>query len=293
MDTFLSLLSSYPLWTRMALFAGVAGGAHLLVLLVRHAARHILAVQRRPAYRKLSSVASLVSSTLIFLLYFLALGFILRELGVNIKAYLASASVIGLAVGFGAQGVVQDVVTGLTFIFSDLIDVGELVEVSGQTGIVRSIGMRFVELENALGARVFLPNRTINNVINYPKGYVRLIADITLSADSNKAQEMQLCIEKQVASIYEQFPAILLTEPSIEGRRKTSSGKEFLRVKFRIWPNRGDPIEKTFKSETLARLKQWELDYQDWMIAVFYEVEERKPAPVRRVSWGRRPKTGS
>lgn len=291
MDAFLSLLASYPLWTRLVLFAGVAAGAHLLVMLIRYGARKMMHGQATPGYRKLRSVASLSSSTLIFLLYFLALGFILRELGVNITAYLASASVIGLAVGFGAQGVVQDVVTGLTFIFSDLIDVGELVEVSGQTGIVRSIGMRFVELENALGARVFLPNRTVNNVINYPKGYVRLIADITLSADSAKAQAMQDCIERQVASIYEQFPAILLTQPSIEGRRKTSSGKEFLRVKFRIWPNRGDPIEKTFRSETIARLRQWEPDYADWMIAVFYEVEERKPAPVPRLGWRRGTKT--
>lgn len=287
MNNLLNLLGGYPLWTRMALFAGVAGGAHLLVLLIRHAARRLTLRETKSAYPKLSSVASLISSVMVFLLYFLALGFILRELGVNIKAYLASASVIGLAVGFGAQGVVQDVVSGLTFIFSDLIDVGELVEVSGQTGIVRSIGMRFIELENALGARVFIPNRTVNNVINYPKGYVRCIVDVTLSADDDKAQAMQSCIEKQVASVYEQFPAILLTKPTIEGRIKTSSGKEFLRVKFRIWPSRGDPIEKTFKPETIARLKQWELDYADWMIAISYEIEERKREQINRLNWGR------
>ncbi len=61
----------------------------------------------------------------------------------SLKTYLASASIMGLAIGFGSQGLVQDVVTGVTLVFSDLIDVGEMVEISGQTGIVRSIGMRF------------------------------------------------------------------------------------------------------------------------------------------------------
>src|SRR5687767_4431636 len=91
------------------------------------------------------------------------------------------ASVLGLAIGFGSQGLVQDVVTGLTLIFSDLIDVGDLVEVSGQTGVVRGVTMRFVELENALGGTVFVPNRTISSVINYPRGYVRCFVDVTLA----------------------------------------------------------------------------------------------------------------
>ena len=79
---------------------------------------------------------------------------------------------------------------------------------------------------------------------------------------------------------YDQFPGILLTQPSIEGRFSTASGKEYLRVKFRIWPNRGQPIETTFVKELIAELKAMESTYQDWMIAVFYEVEE-KHQPLR------------
>jgi small-conductance mechanosensitive channel len=58
---------------------------------------------------------------------FFAVGFILREFGVSLTAYLAAASVVGLAIGFGSQSVIQDVIAGLTFIFSKLIDVGDLV----------------------------------------------------------------------------------------------------------------------------------------------------------------------
>jgi small conductance mechanosensitive channel len=279
LDIFESFFASGSLSSRIALIVGAAVGVHLLVILTRKGVRYLLA-EERLAHAKLRSVVTLASSTLVFALYFLAVGFVLRELGVSLTAYLASASVIGLAVGFGSQGIVQDVVMGLTFIFSDVLDVGDLVEVGGQTGIVKGISMRFVELENALGARVFVPNRTINNVINYPKGYIRCLVDVTLTGSDDTRTRMLELTQTLMRGFYDQFPGILLTQPSIEGRFSTASGKEYLRVKFRIWPNRGQPIETTFVKELIADLKAMESTYQDWMIAVFYEVEE-KHQPLR------------
>src|SRR5690606_143283 len=183
------------------------------------------------------------TSVAVFALYFLMIGFILSELGVSLAGYLATASVVGLAVGFGSQGVVQDVVTGLTLIFSDLIDVGDMVEVSGQTGVVRGITMRFVQLENALGGMVYIPNRTISSVINYPRGYVRCLVDVTLSGDDAAKRRMEDAAVRLMTAFSEQFPGILITPPSVEGRRRLASGKEICRLKFRIWPNRGGPIE--------------------------------------------------
>ena len=171
-----------PLW-RALILAAIAVAAHVVVALARQATLWFSTRGSRLRLRRLQSLATLLTSAIVFALYFLILGFILSEFGVSLTAYLASASVLGLAIGFGAQGLVQDVVTGLTLIFSDLIDVGDLVEVSGQTGVVRGITMRFVELENALGATVFVPNRTIANVVNYPRGYVRCYVDVTLLGD--------------------------------------------------------------------------------------------------------------
>ncbi len=158
-----SILADWPLVLRVAALAGIAMLAHLLVVLIRRFSSTLLHGAGDRRYRKLRSVGTLATSITMFVVYFLAFGLILREFGVSLTAYLASASVVGLAVGFCSQGVVQDVVTGLTFIFSDLADVGDLIEIPGQTGIVRSISMRFVELQNALGASVFIPNRTIGN----------------------------------------------------------------------------------------------------------------------------------
>ena len=71
-------------------------------------------------------------SVLKYIIYFTAIGFILSEIGVNYTAYLASLSVVGLAIGFGSQGLVQDIVTGFFLIFEGQFDVGDMVEISGQ-----------------------------------------------------------------------------------------------------------------------------------------------------------------
>lgn len=287
LDELLAYLGTLRPLVKLVAFLGFAVVTHMLVILIRRSATYLLIRKTDRRFRKLRSIGTLTTSAIVFSLYFLAVGLLLREFGVSLTAYLASASVIGLAVGFGSQGIVQDVVTGLTFIFSDLVDVGDLVEISGQTGIVKSITMRFVELENAMGASVFIPNRTINNVINYPRGYVRCIVDITLCGDDAARSAAERTAVTLMDSIAEQFPGILMTEASTEGRFRFRSGKEILRLKFRIWPNRGQPIETTFCQELIAEFKRAGIDYQPWMIAISYEVEQKKRSAPRALPWRR------
>jgi small conductance mechanosensitive channel len=279
------ILNNLALPWRLAAFAGIAVATHLLVILVRQLAQRAFLSQQVNRYQKLRSIATLTTSALVFSLYFLAVGFILREFGVSLTAYLASASVVGLAIGFGSQGIVQDVVTGLTFIFSDLVDVGDLVEISGQTGIVKAITMRFVELGNAMGATVFIPNRTINNVINYPRGYVRCIVDITLHGDEASRDAIEATALRLMSLVQQQFPGIQMREPSSEGRIKFDAGKEILRIKFRIWPNREKPIETTYYQELISELKQIVPDYQPWMVSISYEVEKRVARAASKWLW--------
>lgn len=285
MDYIQTLIGDWPVSLRVAALASLVIIIHFLVVLLRRLSRTLLHRDGDRRYRKLRSVATLATSIVMFVLYFLAVGLVLREFGVSLTAYLASASVLGLAIGFGSQGVVQDVVTGLTFIFSDLVDVGDLVEISGQTGIVRSISMRFVEMQNALGANVFIPNRTINNVINYPRGYVRCIVDVTLRGDDDAKRAAEETALSLMRAVLKQFAGILMAESSNEGRQVLESGKEFLRIKFRIWPNRGQPIETTYVQELTAEFRRVDADYQPWMIAVTYEVEKQPQAARQSSLW--------
>ncbi len=261
----------------------VAVAAHIAVHLIRHFGTSLTRREATASVRKLRTVITLTTSVAVFMVYFAVLGFILNELGIPLTAYLASASVIGLAVGFGSQGVVQDVVTGLTLIFADLLDVGEMINVGGQVGLVRSIGMRFVTLENSFGARVSVPNRTIANIVNYPRGYLRCMVDVRLSRDPDQAAQMEASIERLVPTVAERYPGIMRHPASVEGRLTTSTGREFVRIKFRIWPDRIEPIEKNFRPELLAALRKIDPDFADWQVSIHFEVEKRAQMPRRRL----------
>ena len=142
---------------------------------------------------KFVTVAQLIVSGIIFVIYFAAIGLIFQEVGFSLTAYLASASVVGLAISFGSQGLVQDIVIGLTLIFWDAMDVNDMVEITGTTnsviGRVEEIGMRFTKVVNFYNQKVFIPNRTIGNVSRFPHGGVDAYADaqVPSGADSVKA----------------------------------------------------------------------------------------------------------
>lgn len=270
---FVLVIESVPL--RVLAILAVAVLSHLLVIAIRRLVRYLVSREFAQQHPRMRSVASLFASVSIFAVYFAAVGFMLSEFGISLTAYLASATVIGLAVGFGSQGLVQDVVTGLTVVFSNLIDVGEMIEIAGQAGTVKSIGMRFIVIENALGARVYIPNRTIGNVMKYPQGYVRCQVDILLPGDEELSHGVQKMVERHMRAAVERFPSIHVREPSREGVHETEAGNRYLRIKFRIWPGRGNLIETAFRQELIKALQQIDETYADWMVSILYEVEKR------------------
>ena len=257
---------------RLALIVSVAIGAHLVVLAVQALGRRVLR-SSASSETKIHTVTGFFSSILVFAIYFGAVGFALKELGVSLTTYLASASVIGLAVSFGSQGVVQDVITGLTVVFSDLLDVGDMVDISGQAGIVESVGMRFTVLVSFSGARVFVPNRSIANVINYPDGFVRAYLDARLPHDARLHDDAERRLSEIAQAAYEQYPGILLLPPTIEGRAATGGGYDYLRVKFRVWPGQGAVIEGAVRSAAAQSLRDLDPGYADWMVTVTYRAE--------------------
>jgi len=261
---------------RIALVIGIAVCVHIIVRLIRKLHTYVSTVKLHHSLSKTKTMAGLVASVSIFAVYFVAVGIVLSEFGISLTAYFASASIIGVAVAFGSQGMVQDIVSGLTIIITDLYEIDDMVEIGGQAGIVKSITMRFTVIENAMGAEVFIPNRSVNNVINFPRGYVRCIADITLSEDSKLAEQQKQLIASTLDSIYEQYPGIFRRPPGIEGIQTTTTGRTYLRAKFRIWPGRGGPIETHYKQEVLQIMKSIDPNYADWMISINYEVEHKK-----------------
>ena len=271
-----SLLSSpiYTIGKQVLYFLAIAIAAHILVLLVRKISNVFLKKRNSKSSPKFLSITSLLTSILVFIIYFLAIGYSLKEIGISLTAYIASASVIGLAVGFGSQGIVQDMVTGFTLLVSNQIDIGDMVEINGQTGIISSIGMRFVVFENALGAYVFIPNRNINVVINYPKKYINCHLDIVLPENADLKKSIKEKANQMLKMVSDRYPAILvMPNPKTKILKQNLDGG-ILRLVFNIWPGRGTPIETTFKQELIQAFKTIDPNYSDWMISVNYEIEK-------------------
>ena len=266
---------------RLLLIVGLALVVHIVVKFVRHITE--VAVERSQAQKsglsfvtqqpKFVTLIRLVGNGVTFLTYFIAFGFFLEEFGVNLTAYLASASIVGLAISFGSQGLVQDMVIGLTLIFSDAMDVGDIVEITGTTsviGCVEEIGLRFTKLVNFYNQRVFIPNRTIANVSRFPRGGVDAWVHVQIPAGADKTEASQT-IGNAARGMWRQFGTIILSEPLV-GELQTipEVGRDVLCVHFMIWPGQGNVIETTFRQQMVRAMKSFQPDYADWQVPVTY-----------------------
>lgn len=222
---------------------------------------------------KFMTLVRLLANTVAFLIYFFALGFFLEEFGVSLTGYLASGSIVALAISFGSQGLVQDIVIGLTLIFSDAMDVGDMVEIVGLAiviGRVEEIGLRFTKVLNFHNQRVFIPNRTIANVSRFPHGGIFVYADVQIPSGQAPGKAVQI-VESLTQGMWRQFGAIILSEPVVEGvKRPPDAAWEFIRVHFTVWPGQGDLIETTFRQQMVNAMKLFDAAYADWQVPVTY-----------------------
>ncbi len=224
-------------------------------------------------YPKLATIITILVSAVTFTIYFVTVGMILREFKISLTTYFASATVIGLAVGFGLQGFVQDVVIGLTLIFSDALTIGEMVKLGDEIGKVDSIGLRFTVLINLHGQRILIPNRNIATISQFRGGCIRAYVDIQLPQEIDE-KEMLQAIQAIGKGMYNQHRSIILATPEIFGIKDVKDGQwRYVRIKFKLWPGQIKIIEETFKERVVQVLKKSDADYASWMITVTYKVE--------------------
>ena len=224
-------------------------------------------------YPRIASVTTILVSGFTFAIYFMAVGLILREFKVSLTAYLASASVIGLAVGFGLQGFVQDIIIGLTLIFSDALNIEDVVELSGQIGKVENIGLRFTTLVNLHGQKIYVPNRNITIISRFRRGAIRGYVDIQIPDEIDEKMVTE-AVQSIATGLYNQQKSIILEKPELFGVKEAKGGNwRYLRVKFRLWPGQTAIIETTFKQRVIDFMKKPYPNYADWMITIAYRVE--------------------
>lgn len=221
---------------------------------------------------KLATILGLLFSAATFVLWFVAVGLMLAAFDIDPTTYFATATVIGLAVGFGSQGLVQDIVIGLTLIFTDAIDVGDTVEVSGQVGRVQHVGLRFTTLTNFVGQTVFIPNRNIAVVGRYRRGVIRAYVDVQVP-DGTRPADVADRVLALARGLRSQHPAAVVSDPEVQGIQEAEEGAwSYVRIKLRIWPGQQPLVETIFRQRVVASMKLLDEKYADWMVPVTYRV---------------------
>jgi small conductance mechanosensitive channel len=110
---------------------------------------------------------------------------ILKEFGIEIGPILAAAGIAGLAVGFGAQSLVKDVISGFFILLEDQIRVGDVVNIAGKGGLVEKVNLRTTVLRDVAGNVHYVPNGHIDVVTNMTKEYSRYVFDIGIAYREN------------------------------------------------------------------------------------------------------------
>ncbi len=201
--------------------------------------------------RRIDTVRGLANSLLKYGLYFIGGVMLLDELGVPTTSILAGAGILGLAVGFGAQSLVKDVITGFFILFEDQFAVGDYVTVSGATGTVLEMGLRVTRVQIWTGEIHIIPNGNIEKVINYSRSGmgVFLEVDVAYEVDLDHAMEI---INKVCQQMTEERVQQVVEMPGVLGVSKLSSAGVTIQVFGKV-----NPMEQwAFARELRKRIKE-------------------------------------
>ncbi len=236
--------------------------------------------------KRTMTIYSLLLNVSKYVIYVWAIGYILTRFGVNYTVYLASLSVIGLAIGFGSQGLVQDMVTGFFIVFEEQFNVGDMVEIPPYVGIVEELGLRMTRLRNYVGQRVVIPNRNIGAVGNYLRGAQEVYIDVA-AAQSTATTRALKTLEQIAEETARQFHDVILSTPEVPGELSLATGERFFRLYLSIWPQQQWVIDQELLPRIRALMKSHGIEIPNDRISVFYHPRESRPVP------GRRPKEDS
>lgn len=157
--------------------------------------------------RKAKTLGALLKSVLRYGVDFLAFLTILAVFDVDTRPVLASAGVLGLAIGFGAQNLVRDVISGFFILFEDQFAVGDHVNLGNVEGIVEETGLRVTVVRDFGGQLHFVPNGSIDRVTNYSRGNMRALVDVSIAYEEDIDKAIAV-IEEVNKKLAEELPAI-------------------------------------------------------------------------------------
>jgi len=180
----------------------------------------------------LARVFRYVATVVVSLIAFVA---VLSEIGVSVAPILGAAGVVGLAVGFGAQSLVKDYVTGLFLLVENQIRQGDVIRVGEFSGLVEEVTLRYVRLRDYSGNVYFIPNGTISTVVNMSRGFAHAVIDIGVGYGSDLDQVMAVMREVGTELRHDAaFAPLVLDDLEIAGVESWADSAIMIRARFRV-----------------------------------------------------------
>ncbi|MEH7353327.1 mechanosensitive ion channel family protein [Neobacillus drentensis] len=197
--------------------------------------------------RREDTLSKLLDSVLTYVVYFIAIMMILSVLGIDVKALIAGAGIVGLAVGFGAQSLVKDVISGFFIIFEDQFSVGDHIRIGQFEGNVETIGLRTTKIKSWTGEVHILPNGSITQVTNFSLNNSLAIIDITISygEDIEKAEKV---IEEALQTMPKQYEE-LTKAPELLGIQTMGPTEIVLRVIAETLPMKQAGVSRAIRKD--------------------------------------------
>lgn len=196
--------------------------------------------------RRKQTLAPLLKSTAKYLTFFITVVLILKQLGVNTASIIAGVGVIGLAIGFGAQTLVKDIITGFFIIFEDSISVGDVITVGDIGGFVEEVGLRVTKLRTLSGELKIIPNGEISKLGNFNRGWMRAIVDVGVAYEGDIDKAMKTL--KEIADGYAtERPDIVLEPPEVQGILELGGSEVTIRTLIKVQPMKHWEAEREIK----------------------------------------------
>lgn len=223
----------------------------IIIRIGKAAVRNIFKVRTHSALRvserREATLIKLLENTITYVVYFIAIMMALSVFHIDVKALLAGAGIVGLAIGFGAQSLVKDIITGFFIIFEDQFSVGDQVRIGTYEGVVEEIGLRTTKIKGFTGEVNIIPNGSIVDVTNFSINNSKAIVDVSIAyqGDINRAEKV---IQELIEKLPEQYEDIVGV-PELLGVQNIQAAEVTIRVVAETLPTKHHAIARILRKE--------------------------------------------
>ena len=244
---------------RLVRIVGILVGAYVLLRIINLAVTHMehLVEDEDPAHvseaeKRAKTLGKIINNAGLVLVVGVAIMMILSEFGINIMPIITGAGIAGLAIGFGAQNLVRDIISGFFLILEDQIRVGDAVRINGTGGSVEAIRLRTTVLRDLEGTVHIFPNGEIKQVSNMTKEFSFAVLNVGVAYKENVDQVMQVLKSTGDALAQDpDFSPILLEPLEVLGVDSLDDSKVTIKIRVKTLPQKQWKVER----ELLRRIK--------------------------------------